>query len=248
MAPERLCLPAKGTFLTPSETEARGRVDEDLTDVVEPVGETTGRVAVVGLEVVDAVGLDEVEDDKGGFEIDDDRGGLEVEEDMDGFKGGGAEDLEGTTEALRAGPVAEVPVDGAFATGVGLVGLEAGASALTDFLRVAAAEETLWTANDAALETALVAGLVAGAAFTAPAPKVPELRIFLTKGVGGPVDLFPVVFANIAGLDFSESAVGAGSLFLPSSAGELLASSSSTAGTSSVCGGCVPCVLLSPFF
>lgn len=26
VAPERLCLPAKGAFLTPSETEARGRV------------------------------------------------------------------------------------------------------------------------------------------------------------------------------------------------------------------------------
>ena len=65
VAPERLCLPAKGAFLTPSETEARGRVavPEDLTDVVEPVGETTERAAVVGLVVVDAVCLDEVEDD-----------------------------------------------------------------------------------------------------------------------------------------------------------------------------------------
>jgi hypothetical protein len=167
VAPERLCLPAKGAFFTPSETEARGRVavDDDLTEAFEPAGEITERA--------DAGGLDEVEDDISGFEVEEDRGGLEVEEDKGGFEDAGAEDLGGTTEARRAGPVADVPVEGAFATGVGLVGLEAGAPALIDFLRVEAAEEALLAADDAALEMALEAG----AFFTEPAPNVPELSI-----------------------------------------------------------------------
>lgn len=168
VTPERLCLPANGAFFTPSETEARGRVavDEDLTDAVEPVGETTERVDTVGFEVVGGAGLDEVDDDKGGFE---------VEEDKDGLEGGGAEDLGGTTEARRAGPVDDVPVEGAFATGVGLVGLDAGAPALTDFLRVEAAEEALLAAEDATLEIALEAG----ATFTEPTPNVPEFSIYV---------------------------------------------------------------------
>jgi hypothetical protein len=99
---------------------------------------------------------------------------LEVEEDKDGFEGGGAEAFEGTIDARRAGPAAEVPVEGAFVTKVGLVRLEAGAPALTDFLSAEAAEETLLAAEDAALETALEAG----AFFTEPAPNVPELRIY----------------------------------------------------------------------
>jgi hypothetical protein len=175
VVPERLCLPAKGAFLTPSETEARGRVAvaEDLTDVVEPAGETTGRAVVVGLEVVDTIGLDELEDDKGGFEVEEDKGGFEVEEDKDGFEGGPV-DLEGAMEARRAGPVTEVPVDGAFAIEAGLAALEAGTSALTDFLRDAAAEEALLATDSAALATVLVTGAV----FTEPAPNVPELRIY----------------------------------------------------------------------
>lgn len=171
VAPEILCLPATGAFLTPSDTEARGRVAvaEDLTEVLEPVGETAGRVAVVSLDVVDAVGLDV--DDEGGFEVED-KGGLEVEEDKDDLDSGGAEGLEGTIEVRRAGPVADVPVEGVFATEVGLVGLEAGA--LTDFLRADIAEEALLAADAATLDTALDAG----AFFTAPAPNVPELRIY----------------------------------------------------------------------
>ena len=94
-----------------------------------------------------------------------------MEEDNDGFE---AEDFGGTMEARRAGPVADVPVEGAFATEVGLVGLEAGAPVLTDFLRVEATEEALLTIDDAASETALEAG----AFFTEPAPNVPELRIY----------------------------------------------------------------------
>jgi hypothetical protein len=69
--PERLCLPAEGAFLTPSEIEARGRVavEEDLTDAAEPVGETIERVVVAGFE---GAGLAEVEDDRGGFEVEED--------------------------------------------------------------------------------------------------------------------------------------------------------------------------------
>jgi hypothetical protein len=72
--PERLCLPAKGAFLTPSETEARGRVvvEDVLMDAAESAGETTERVVVAGFEADDAAGLDEVEDDRGGFDVDED--------------------------------------------------------------------------------------------------------------------------------------------------------------------------------
>jgi hypothetical protein len=173
--PERLCLPAKGGFLTPSETEARGRVavEDDLTDATELAGDTTERAAVACFEADDAAGLDEGEEDGGGFDVEEDRGGLEVEEDMDVFEVGGTADLDGTTEARRAGPLG-VPVDGALATGVGLVGLEAGAPALTDFLRAEVAEEALLAMEDTVSETTLEAG----AFFTAPTPNVPELRIY----------------------------------------------------------------------
>jgi len=72
--PERLCLPAEGAFLTPSEIEARGlvAVEEDLTDAAEPVGETIERVVVACFETEDGAGLAEAEDDKGGFEVEED--------------------------------------------------------------------------------------------------------------------------------------------------------------------------------
>jgi hypothetical protein len=73
--PERLCLPATGAFLTPSEIEARGRVavEDDLTDAAEPVGETIERVVVgAGFEAEDGAGLAEAEDDRGGFEVEED--------------------------------------------------------------------------------------------------------------------------------------------------------------------------------
>ena len=91
-----------------------------------------------------------------------------------GLEEGGAEGLDGTTEARRAGPVAGVPVEGAFATEAGLVGLAVAAPALTDFLRAEAAEDALFT-MDATVSEAV---LEAGAFFTAPAPNVPELRIY----------------------------------------------------------------------
>lgn len=192
--PERLCLDARGAFLTPSETEARGRVAvaEDLIDATELAGETTERVelagfdvaVVVGFEAVLLVGLEDVDDDKGALEVEEDSGALEVDEergalDVDddkvGFDAGAAPDLGGTIDVLRAGPVADAPTEDVLETEVALVGLEVGAPELTDFFSADVAEAALF----AAFETAPAATFDTGAFFREPAPKVPELRIYI---------------------------------------------------------------------
>jgi len=86
---ERLYLDGKGALLTASDTEARGRgADEDLTEAVDPAGDTTlgrGAVVVVGLALVD--------------------------EDKDGLNIGGADGLAGAIDARRFGAVPEIDVD-----------------------------------------------------------------------------------------------------------------------------------------
>jgi hypothetical protein len=96
---------------------------------------------------------------------------LFADEDREGFEGGGAEGLDGITDARRAGPLAGVPVEGVFTTAVGLVGLEVGA--LIDFFNAEVAVAALLATEC----TAPVATLTAGTFFTEPAPNVPELRI-----------------------------------------------------------------------
>lgn len=116
------------------------------------------------------VGLEETEDDNGAFDVDEDND-LDADEFVEGFEGGGADGLDGITDARRAGPLAGVPVEGAFATAAGLVGLEAGV--LIDFFRAEVAVAALFATED----TAPVAALTAGTFFTEPVPNVPELRI-----------------------------------------------------------------------
>lgn len=74
-ATDMLCRELKGTFFTPSDTDARGRATEEA----EPVGEATEArpVSPAGLELAEA--------DKEGFEI------------------GGAVGFAGTIDALRFG-------------------------------------------------------------------------------------------------------------------------------------------------
>jgi hypothetical protein len=108
----RLCLELKGARLTPSDTDARGR---DAEEVTELAGDTTDwRVALVedgGLAAAEAD-----EDSLGGFEF------------------GGAEDFGGTTDCLRLGGAAE----GAGARVAAMEGLE---GELVDFLSAGAATE-----------------------------------------------------------------------------------------------------------
>ena len=66
-----------------------------------------------------------------------------------------------------------MPVEGAFATATGFVGLELGV--LTDFF----SEEVAVTALLATDDSAPAAALTAGTFFTVPAPNVPELRIYV---------------------------------------------------------------------
>ena len=181
--PERLCLALNGAFLTPSDTEARGRVAvaDDFTDAADPVGDTAERVAGVGFA---AAGLAEVEDDKGTWDMVDVAVTLEVEEesgaltgaldadaDKDGLERAGAVSFDGAREALRVRPMAEA---GAFVAGAVFVRLEVGAPELTDFLSAEVADATLFTTEVAAS----VATLVAGAFLTLPTPKVPDLRTY----------------------------------------------------------------------
>lgn len=119
--------------------------------------------------MAEVVGLEEVEDDNGVFDVEEDS---DLDNEEDGFEGGGAEDLGGITDARRAGPLAGVPVEGAFARAVGLVGLELGL--LTDFFKAEVAVAALLATED----TAPVAALIAGTFFTVPVPNVPELRIY----------------------------------------------------------------------
>lgn len=146
VAADRLCLDDNGARLTPSETDARGReAGVAASFPLVPLGETTearGTVSlvVVGLAVVDA--------------------------DRDCFTGAGAEDLGGTTDALRLGTVPPVVAD--FEDDIkGLVA--GGGPALVDFRREAAdgAEGLVTGAED-------TGGLVAGGF---PEPNVPELII-----------------------------------------------------------------------
>lgn len=171
MLPAMLCL-AAGAFFTPSETEARGRVAvaDDLTEATEPTGETTARTAEAGFEAVDDPGLAEVEEDNG-FEVDEASGGLGTVVAVGDLEAEGAGAL-GAIEVRRAGPVADVPVDGALEIGPGFTG-ERGTPALTDFFSAVVADETLLAAEVAAGVTTLAAG----AFFKFPAPNVPELRI-----------------------------------------------------------------------
>lgn len=186
--PERLCLAVNGAFLTPSDTEARGRVAvaDDFTDAADPVGDTAERAVVAGFA---AAGLAEADEDKGALEVvedaatlevDDERGAfagaLDADADSDGLDRAGAVGFDGAREALRARPVADT---GAFVAGAVLVGLEAGAPELTDFLSAEVADAALFAAE----VTAPVATLVAGAFLRLPAPKVPELRTYDQKTV-----------------------------------------------------------------
>lgn len=209
--------------------------------------------------VVETAGLTEAEDDKGALDAEEDRGCLDVDEDRGAFGAGAAAGLDGASDCRRAGAAADVPVEGAFATEPGLVGL-VGAPALTDFFRAAVADAALLAADDATpLEI-----LDTGAALTEPAPNVPELRIyeqlcqedgnsriarrtFLTKGVGGPAILLPLVLTDIPGFGLVGLlvVVGVESSFLSWSAGGLARSSSAKA--PSDCDGSAPLVLLSPF-
>jgi hypothetical protein len=202
---------------------------------VEPEGDTTERWVPAGFEVADVVGFVEVEDESGVFDVDEDS-----DLDVAGFEAGGAGGLEGRTDVRRTAPVPGVPVEGAFATPTGLVGLELGV--LMDFFN----EEVAVAALLATEATAPAAAFTAGTLFTEPVPNVPELRIFLTSGVGGPVDLLPAILTDISGLVFAEPVVVSGSSFLTWCTVALVGFTK--IGESSDCGGSVPFALLSPFF
>lgn len=199
--PERLCLAVGSAFLTPSDTEARGRVavPDDFTDAADPVGDTAERA--VGACFA-AAGLAEVEDDKDALVdvavslgVDEESGALtgalDADADKDGLKRGGAVTFDGAREALRVrpvvdAPVVDAPVAGALVAGAVLVGLEIGA--LTDFLSAEVADAALFVKEVATS----VATLVVGTFLTLPAPNVPDLRTYdqvRVKGMIGAVIL-----------------------------------------------------------
>lgn len=172
IAPPRLCL-AAGAFLTPSETDARGRVAvaADFAEAVE-VGETIERANTAGFGAVAAAGLPEVEEDSG-LEIDEASVGLFGEEGVV-LGAVGAAGLAGAIDARRIGPVTDGPVEGALVIWLIFVG-EAGVFALTDFFNTLVAEAGF----DVVAAPVADAAFVTGVAFAFPAPKVPELRIYV---------------------------------------------------------------------
>lgn len=139
---------------TPSETEARGRaVVEDLSAAVE---------SGVAVEVRVGAGLVAVEDASGvrpAVVLVPVAGTLGATDwRLTGFVAGGATEV-------------EFCLGGGMAFEAAVVGLVAGAPALTLFLRAVVAEDVL--AGGAAVAFAAV-----GAALTAPDPNVPELMIY----------------------------------------------------------------------
>jgi len=167
--PAMLGLEDRGGFFTDSDIEARGRG----AVVVE------GALAELTEPVGDATALR-----AGTFSVD----GFEFAEvDKDGLVSEGAAVFVGTTDALRLAVVGVAAgLDDIEDDGVGF-DVAVGAD-VVGFLRAGA--------------VALVAVGGAGTAFapegfTEPAPKVPELMIFFTVGVGGPPFVFALGGADI---------------------------------------------------
>jgi len=129
----------------------------------------------------------------------------EAEADNEGFAMAGADGLAGTTDSLRLGGAVGVR-DEAIGVFEG-----AAAEALVDCLRAGATEGL------AVARLAVATGFVGGALPTAPAPNVPELMIFFTRGVGGPPFDLPVEgLTDIEGLALVEVCLLASGLVLTS--------------------------------